>query len=232
MECLIAIGIGIALIGIGTAVYFTVRDRAYQTMCASNLRQIYDAAKMYSLDHDGFLPPYHNSWHCACPTCYVREEISLPRKRLMKYYDPVKLLQAFTPYTKDINIWFCPSDHNARQNILCSGVDRRYASYEWMPDLLGFMRGISPPHLDFPTIVFRYLPHKVEPIPPQAWLARDAVYGVGEICDSNRSCNDRCEGKDVPAHSCSLGHFRGFNVLYRDGHVKWVLDEKIGRKIK
>ena len=49
MECLIAIGIGIALIGIGTAVYFTVRDRAYQTMCASNLRQIYDAAKMYSL---------------------------------------------------------------------------------------------------------------------------------------------------------------------------------------
>ncbi|MCS3918598.1 prepilin-type N-terminal cleavage/methylation domain-containing protein [Candidatus Fervidibacter sacchari] len=37
MECLIAIGISITLIGIGTAVYFTVRDRAYQTMCASNL---------------------------------------------------------------------------------------------------------------------------------------------------------------------------------------------------
>lgn len=96
MECLIAIGIGIALIGIGTAVYFMVRDRAYQTMCASNLRQIYDAAKMHSLDHDGFLPPYHNSWWCTCPTP-TNLLLGHYSKGLMKYYAPNEIAAGICP---------------------------------------------------------------------------------------------------------------------------------------
>ncbi|MFA0756753.1 MAG: hypothetical protein YPKNTGVA_002282 [Candidatus Fervidibacter sp.] len=218
MECLIAIGIGIALIGIGTAVYFTVRDRAYQTMCASNLRQIYDAAKMYSLDHDGFLPPYHNSWWCTCPipTNPLRGHYL---KRLMKYYTPTKLLQAFAPYTKDTNIWFCPSDHNARQNILCSQVDRRYTSYAWLPQFFAFQDDVIP-HMDFPMLrkglIFK-----------QMRMAADFGYGIGETCSKHPNssyicpCNGICEGSAVPSHAHSLGHFWGVNALHWDGHVKW-----------
>ncbi|HVF85139.1 MAG TPA: type II secretion system protein [Abditibacteriaceae bacterium] len=55
----------VAIIGILTAMLFPVfsraRERARQTSCTSNLRQLYLGYSMYAQEHDGRIPPYNNN---------------------------------------------------------------------------------------------------------------------------------------------------------------------------
>ena len=48
------------LMGLTFSVYFRAREKARQTACASNLKQLGTALFLYAQDNDGYFPPYRN----------------------------------------------------------------------------------------------------------------------------------------------------------------------------
>src|SRR6185503_7760085 len=88
---LIELLVVIAIIAILAAILFPVfgqaREKARQTSCASNQRQMGLAFVMYAQDYDETLPPYGNRW--PNPTVYWPEMIQ--------------------PYTKNQQLHGCPS---------------------------------------------------------------------------------------------------------------------------
>src|SRR5205814_7641672 len=92
---LIELLVVIAIIAILAAILFPVfaqaRDKARQTACLSNLKQLGLAQSMYSQDYDETLP---------------RAILQLPDGSLFPW--PL----AVAPYTKNTAIFRCPSDRN------------------------------------------------------------------------------------------------------------------------
>lgn len=93
---LIELLVVIAVIAILAALLFPVfakaRERARQTQCISNLRQIGAAVDLYRQDWDGKYP-----WAYRCDS-------------LLMHNDHPVLSEALTGYVRDPRIWQCPSD--------------------------------------------------------------------------------------------------------------------------
>ena len=87
---LIELLVVIAIIAILAAILFPVfakaRDKARQTLCASNLKQIGNAMVMYSQDYDEFIG---KAWDANAGQWLHRS--------------------ALNPYIKSSEVWFCPS---------------------------------------------------------------------------------------------------------------------------
>jgi prepilin-type N-terminal cleavage/methylation domain-containing protein/prepilin-type processing-associated H-X9-DG protein len=98
---LIELLVVIAIIAILAAILFPVfaqaREKARQTGCLSNLRQLGLATQMYMQDYDETVP-----WSCLGRVW---------EKRAYKNIRPdnVYLVEMVTPYVKNAQIWYCPS---------------------------------------------------------------------------------------------------------------------------
>ena len=95
---LIELLVVIAIIAILAAILFPVfaraREKARQASCVSNLKQIGYAFQMYAQDYDGLLP------HCyEFPSAAEQ--------------GPPSVVDVLTPYTKNQQIFHCPSDRLA-----------------------------------------------------------------------------------------------------------------------
>ena len=105
IELLVVVAIIALLTAILLPVFFTVRGKARQTVCVSNLRQIGLAVGMYSEDYDELYPAGNdpsdtdtipNIW-TASP--YFAQVQSMP-----------PLQGILLPYIHSPEIWHCPSD--------------------------------------------------------------------------------------------------------------------------
>jgi prepilin-type N-terminal cleavage/methylation domain-containing protein len=108
---LIELLVVIAIIAILAAILFPVfaqaRAKARQTSCLSNLKQLTLATSMYQQDYDGSFP-YWNWWFQAdAGGCGGRGNAALDRG--CGHYDSL-WLNAIYPYTKNGQIYACPSD--------------------------------------------------------------------------------------------------------------------------
>lgn len=56
VEVLVSITLIMILMMIMLPVFSKAKDRSYETVCISNLRQMYTALKLYESDHDGYPP--------------------------------------------------------------------------------------------------------------------------------------------------------------------------------
>jgi prepilin-type N-terminal cleavage/methylation domain-containing protein/prepilin-type processing-associated H-X9-DG protein len=92
---LIELLVVIAIIAILAAFLFPVfaqaREKARQTACLSNLRQIGSAMLMYTEDHDGFYPPV------------------LGREPQHRFLYESTWLARLQPYVKNLGVFVCPS---------------------------------------------------------------------------------------------------------------------------
>jgi prepilin-type N-terminal cleavage/methylation domain-containing protein/prepilin-type processing-associated H-X9-DG protein len=163
---LIELLVVIAIIAILAAILFPVfakaREKARQTSCASNLKQLGLGLLQYAQDYDELLPrgytsPPSRDWFSDC-----------------------------TPYLKSTQIRVCPSKHTQAQGY----------GYGW-------------------------------------WLANSTGRALAEITEVSRTAMlndiagpvDRAApwgyGTDTRFHP-DPRHNEGLNMLYCDGHVKWL----------
>jgi prepilin-type N-terminal cleavage/methylation domain-containing protein len=112
IEVLVVLSIIMLLAGMVTMAYRRAGQKAYQTACASNLRQIGQVLAMYAADHNGRLPPYR------CDGS-ARQECG-------------EYLTAVLPYAGSRDIWFCPLDEYRGQDVIQTpwDIDHRYTSYQ------------------------------------------------------------------------------------------------------
>ncbi len=195
IEMLVVISIIAVIAGIIFPVLFWAREKAQQTVCASNLRQLGMATMMYAQDNDEYVPPFLNFSPSVC----------LPGgpEGLQPGCAPDLLYISLSPYIRDSRVWFCPSDPVAGQdtNVRLNGgvfINHRFSSYYFYFRLDQFMRNIDG----------YWIPpsgwHPPGPGPPSIYLPREDPPSKAQMI-----------------FDCSALHFGGVNYLYFDGYLKW-----------
>jgi prepilin-type N-terminal cleavage/methylation domain-containing protein len=100
---LIELLVVIAIIAILAAILFPVfahaREKARQTSCLSNLRQLGTAMTMYAEDSDGLFAP----------------AVARPSRQMKNYYE-MSWMALIQPYVKSKGVYVCPSSGHNRQN--------------------------------------------------------------------------------------------------------------------
>lgn len=197
IELLVVIAIIAVLAGILFPVFAKAREKARQTMCLSNLKQIGMAFNMYAQDWDGFLPS-----HFYMVGRRSRE-------------GAIKLVNCLLPYIKNREIFFCPSDRFAKRQVREWYVWHDQTSYyfAWWNFTVWRGRGrnrvyVGPTLIDRPKDVYgnEY---------PSSSVAMAAVDAAAKVCQREfRSPPEPWWSKTPP-------HCDGFNKLYFDGHAKW-----------
>jgi prepilin-type N-terminal cleavage/methylation domain-containing protein/prepilin-type processing-associated H-X9-DG protein len=100
---LIELLVVIAIIAILAAILFPVfahaREKARQTSCLSNLKQLATGMTMYAQDSDGLFPP----------------AVARPSRQMNNYYQ-MSWMALIEPYTKNRGIYVCPSSGHTSQD--------------------------------------------------------------------------------------------------------------------
>lgn len=199
IELLVVIAVIAILAALLFPVFARVREKARQTTCLSNLRQIATAILMYASDYDDTLPCEHNQWH-QCPvhgTWYTSGA-------WWKYKSMV------LPYVKNESVFICPSD---RPNP--GRTDRPYWQYCHTDHSSYYFNGFAEPSPWFmdrfgrsraPNIASCSLSEISEP-------ARTAL--VYEGCGVDAWAFH--EHQDTPRYRSPH-----VNMAYVDGHLKWT----------
>ncbi|BDI28542.1 hypothetical protein CCAX7_005930 [Capsulimonas corticalis] len=218
---LIELLVVIAIIAILAAILFPVfakaREKARQTSCASNEKQIMLALLQYNQDYDETFPPLYTD---------VSGDWNGP---MVAWY------QNIYPYVKSVGVFYCPDDPNtgvgAPDWITYTGVPVLHSSY--IANVQTGL-GIYDPHISLPAVVAPastvYITDggvqgsatapfvTVSSTPkPKAWILEDPIKdnlfpsGPGNVSSSNSDWA-------APA----VRHTDGSNVGFFDGHVKWM----------
>jgi len=125
---LIELLVVIAIIAILAAILFPVfaqaRAKARAASCLSNVNQMGKATLMYSQDYDETLFPYRT--RDANPFTAQLLPLGHTQAAGRTFYN-----QLLHPYTKNWDIWKCPSKPGAWVNVAtnCSDTELRYCSY-------------------------------------------------------------------------------------------------------
>lgn len=229
---LIELLVVIAIIAILAAILFPVfaqaREKARQTSCLSNLRQIGTAFNMYMQDYDGLLPD-RRDLKDSLPGGF-RPWTGWP------FSDPRGGCAAFTlaPYIKNDQIWACPSSQGVfsglKQVEQQAAPDRTFKVNYW---LWRFDR-------DSAIIPIDDLWGKSE---TQA-VSDLAAAGNPNVISANgdNQINSLTDIelavdpyfprtiKSVPVGLKGVSvHFGGRNRVFMDGHAKYLRDGRLGR---
>ena len=110
IELLVVVSIIALLTAILLPVFFSVRGKARQTVCVSNLRQIGMAISLYAQDADDLYP-----YGTDPSDTNTNPNIWLQNTAHPEYYDQVMnhmqpLRDILMPYAQSNDIWHCPSD--------------------------------------------------------------------------------------------------------------------------
>jgi prepilin-type N-terminal cleavage/methylation domain-containing protein/prepilin-type processing-associated H-X9-DG protein len=216
---LIELLVVIAIIAILAAILFPVfaqaREKARQTGCTSNMKQMGTALMMYTQDYDETLPPGCHIWGNSNPL----ERMDPP----MNAWDGMIM-----PYVKNQQVFACPSDSNTRITGRSYAVNQNVDG--GAPLSKGRFTGVAPvgtvdggvamaeittPADTIMVVEFWGLPNFDNR--PGRW----AFHGIATRDDALNiipASPGRLKNKQNPAQ----GHMGGANYTFADGHVKWL----------
>jgi prepilin-type N-terminal cleavage/methylation domain-containing protein/prepilin-type processing-associated H-X9-DG protein len=195
---LIELLVVIAIIAIIAAILFPVfahaREKARQTTCLSNLRQIGLATRMYTQDWDEMLPDM---------------PFGLPVDFFAEPNAPSNFLGGLLPYIKSQAIFICPSSgFKDRSGIpgdregYCTGPPN-CASYAANAVIEG--RALS-----------------IVPAPTEIVYVQEVKARENNVrCFPSVAIHRRGQGYAWWYQAASVAHAGGANLLYVDGHTKW-----------
>lgn len=193
---LIELLVVIAIISILAAILFPVfaraRENARRASCLSNLKQIGLGVMMYVQDYD---------------------------ERFPYYYYPTEgdtWIDVIQPYVKSKQVFHCPSFSFSNEPLHQYGANARF-----IPNPAGNVT-YTLSYLDGASGLYMLMDNGNYKINPQyAYNSNNWEYlpgsgDVGGICDNagppDRGYEDCMSGR----------HFDGVNMLFADGHVKWL----------
>jgi len=194
IELLVVIAIIAILAAILFPVFAKVREKARQTSCLSNLKQLGLGYVQYVEDYDEMTPDagYYNPVNSATTLGYL-----------------------LAPYVKSVGVWRCPDDtFNTGAVNTQNGATYGYWNVSYGYNLFYF------------GAVWNYSNK-----PSSAWRSLAAIQdpsGVVTMADSRDSNgwgwdNNIFKISGMPASTNdTIGHTYGSNVLFFDGHAKWL----------
>lgn len=198
IELLVVIAIIALLAAILFPVFARARENARKSSCLNNTKQIGIALTQYVQDYDETYPPAY--WNGGA----------------------IPLGTWLEPYTKNRQIWRCPSDGANRGAVNANYANQSYAWNSWYLNSDGGNFG----PVDTPKTLADIKKSAELVAVWGAWAGNgyifDHPYGG---CGDPRS---RMEGStDCAGSAASQGHLGGGNFTYADGHSKFVPTGKI-----
>lgn len=205
---LIELLVVIAIIAILAAILFPVfaqaREKARQTSCLSNMKQLATAFLMYAQDHDERLPNSGLERNCGTPHPTKGQTWHWVPSRHEGIYPEWDLRDgALYPYVKNAGIYRCPSDAGAHTP--------RGLSYA--------MNGYLSPHyplaaVETPASIALLVDQGMgDPNGPNISPRQDDGWFVSYWCGV-----DPC----LAIESVAIVHSGGANFNFVDGHAKWI----------
>ena len=224
---LIELLVVIAIIAILAAILFPVfakaREKATQATCASNLKQLGMAMRMYTMDYDTRYPSPGDGFGAVnargCDWVMVTQSDSVGAQAVE--------LGSLYPYVKNAQMYVCPNAEIAADPVSYSGGSYTRTSYTMNGRL---STGGAPDNASVPAAQ-QWLGIKESRVqyPAQTFLfveENDAVLGFqhGEYNDSlfyieltNNWSDQPCGQTDATSR-----HANGSLGAFCDGHVKWL----------
>jgi prepilin-type N-terminal cleavage/methylation domain-containing protein/prepilin-type processing-associated H-X9-DG protein len=228
VELLVVIAVIAILAAILYPVFAVAREKARQTGCASNLKQIGTAVQMYLQDYDGTYPdnPYPNHAPNPVETLDYRP-----------YY--VSLF----PYVKNYELFICPSVGNGRYGKLrveeLSGKDAKVEG-RFGTDIDTYPQHLGSQEKFFTRVGYCYNEQAKRALEvelanttrlPLMWDGRRLWSGIGpafgQVGVDNSTLNEvghsgLCWVPYFESGDVVMRHNGGLNMLFADGHVKYV----------
>ncbi|WP_309718439.1 DUF1559 domain-containing protein [Armatimonas sp.] len=205
---LIELLVVIAIIAILAAILFPVfaqaREKARQSVCLSNLKQIGTAMMMYVQDYDEMFPSqsYDGTSYAALGGQPV-DGMPVVGSGIVNsfgwnYKDRV------LPYTKNEQIWLCPTNiPNGTLRTAAPNVGYHFNGNVFLPQGLALAAIVAPANL---------------------YIGRESGRGFVFNRAYLRPIPGRCD--DVIAYEANnainvMPHSKGYNLPFADGHAKW-----------
>jgi len=209
---LIELLVVIAIIAILAAILFPVfaqaREKARQTQCLSNIKQITLGMQMYADDYDETMPPVVNGgapWDTVAQAGYPRFKYYIAGWMCGAGDGPQwwSYMDSIYPYTKNIKIFECPSD----KNVSGYGINlmlMQDASFGVKLKTLGAIKQPASTVFLSETIVCDY-----------GSGHRTTVVDVGPVIVlANKN-------QHMSTHTVATRHSDGSNFSFADGHAKF-----------
>ncbi len=201
---LIELLVVIAIIAILAAILFPVfaraRERARQTSCLSNMRQLSLSVQMYAQDYDETFPPVVLN---VPPPGALHPDGSTVHTSVLW---PVRIF----PYVQNIDIFNCPSS------------PRRWAGQRWGCGNYAANRALSGAHWGDAGGPPNISPRRLAEI----WQPSNTILLTESWCYGNTQCY--YTQRRIQVHSSGnirniipARHNEGANIGLADGHAKW-----------
>lgn len=208
IELLVVVAIIALLAAILFPVFARARENARRSSCQSNLKQVGLGVIQYVQDHDERYPLYY----------YAENSTNL------YWYNFIE------PYTKSTQIYRCPSSPH-RNKLM------QYGNYGANRSVLYSVNNATTLHTA--RIVSSATSYMIFDAGSVGMLSTDVtapsrddreyIPGTGPGSPSNLSTSDNWKSgySDLEVDFTSGRHFGGVNMLYADGHVKWLQSQHV-----
>ncbi|MDR3710648.1 MAG: prepilin-type N-terminal cleavage/methylation domain-containing protein [Capsulimonadaceae bacterium] len=217
IELLVVIAIIAILAAILFPVFATAREKARQSTCASNLKQIGLAYVQYMQDYD----------ETTLLACYTGSTTTLCGGSGQAYGTTPGWCLA--PYIKSGQVWHCPSDSLSDQTVI-TNTATGYGGYADVSYTYNFwFMEMSDKHyvsdaIPFPLTSSELRTPSADAILFDGWGNQGASWAW--FFNNSGAIDTRIAGSSAynfrnPVQTGITGHSQGGNAAYADGHVKW-----------